>query len=200
MEARQRMNFGALDLSLTSLGMARYNPAHVEATELRTGLRGHRRLSYLIECTAEYMLHMDLVAIEGPAFNSRTAFQHDGAGLWWLIAHELYRGGVPYVVIPPAMLKKYATGSGNAPKPDVMLAAAKRFPSIEFTSEDAADALWLLAMVCERYGVPLAAMPKDRTALLTANSSRKGHTHEPAIRWPPIGGHHAASTPSVAGR
>jgi Holliday junction resolvasome RuvABC endonuclease subunit len=179
------MNFGALDLSLTSLGMARIDAQGIDATQLRTTKRGHARLSYLIEHVAKYVAHLDLVALEGPSFNSKNAYTHETDGLWWLIAHELHNMAVPYLQIPPATLKKFATGSGIAPKPDVLIAAVKRFPGVEFTSEDAADALWLLAMVCERYGCPLAEMPKDRVALLYATVTKKGKRHGlPVIDWP----------------
>jgi Holliday junction resolvasome RuvABC endonuclease subunit len=183
------LRFGGLDLSLTSLGAARLDDGGIAATQLRTNRKGHARLNWLIGGAADYVTGCDLVAIEGPSYNSRTQYQHETAGLWWLVAHELHRRAVPYISIPPATLKKFATGSGLAPKPDVLLAAAKRFPAVEFTSEDAADALWLLAMVCERYGCPLAEMPKDRVALLYATVSKKGKRYGlPVIDWPYLQG------------
>jgi Holliday junction resolvasome RuvABC endonuclease subunit len=173
------VKFGALDLSLTSLGAARLDE-QIETTQLRTTRKGHSRLNWLIGGAADYVTGCDLVAIEGPSYNSKNAYSHETAGLWWLVAHELHRRAVPYLSIPPAVLKKFATGNGNAPKLDVAIAAVKRFPAVELTSHDAADALWLLAMLCERYNCALAEMPRDRVALLYGNN-RKGR---PVIDWP----------------
>jgi Holliday junction resolvasome RuvABC endonuclease subunit len=60
----------------------------------------------------------------------------------WLFA---FRFSIPRDCCPVSTLKKFATGSGNAPKPVMMEAAKKLFPHIEMTFDDnAADALCLL--------------------------------------------------------
>jgi crossover junction endodeoxyribonuclease RuvC len=60
----------------------------------------------------------------------------------WLFC---FNYGIARDCCPVATLKKFATGSGNAPKPVMIEAAKKLFPQIEMTFDDnAADALCLL--------------------------------------------------------
>lgn len=50
--------------------------------------------------------------------------------------------GFQYTTVHSATLKKWATGKGNAKKPDMMAAATKR--GWTFSGDDEADALWIL--------------------------------------------------------
>ena len=93
---------------------------------------------------------------------------------------------VPYAIVTPATRMKWLTGKGNTPKDMCLAAAIKRFPMADVTGNDVADALTLAAMGCQYYGHPLVTMPADRTALLTAKRTSKGHAGEPVIDWPEI--------------
>jgi Holliday junction resolvasome RuvABC endonuclease subunit len=74
--------------------------------------------------------------------------------------------GVPYVTVPPATLKKYATGSGVATKTAMAIAALKRC-SREFANDNECDAFWLRAMGMDALGWKLADLPQNQREQLT---------------------------------
>lgn len=88
---------------------------------------------------------------------------------------ELIRLGVPYVLVTPASLKKWATGRGNADKVAMGVAALKRFGR-EFPNDNEADSFLLWAMALDALGHPLVSMPAANRAALDA------------VKWPQIGG------------
>src|SRR5580704_16095644 len=55
----------------------------------------------------------DLIVVEGPALHATGSYFHENAGLWWAVTHRIWKSGRPMAVIPPAVLKKWATGKGN---------------------------------------------------------------------------------------
>lgn len=142
-----------VDLSLSATGMSDGARTWLIRS---TGHRGdtlldrHERLAALA-CQVERDVRVsgaDLVVIEGPSLGvGRQSGTHDRAGLWWLVVHRLGVAGVPVVEVPPAALKKYATGKGNANKGAVIDATARRFPNVDTGADDnRCDALWLAAM------------------------------------------------------
>jgi len=184
-----------IDLSLTSTGiaLAYWGMPHVQgATGLETeGVDVHRvtstgragasldqradRLEKLAREITEHVCSADLVVIEGPSFGqARQGGQHDRSGLWWLIidrAREAY--GSQFVEVPPATRAKYATGKGNAPKDQVLAAVVKRYPDVDVTGNDVADALVLAAMGARHLGHPIeASLPQLHLDAMTK------------IRWP----------------
>lgn len=87
-------------------------------------------------------LDVDFAVIEMYAVGSHTAHQHTIAEFGGVIRAELFRRGVPYFEIAPTTLKKYATGSGRAGKPDVVAAAGDELQAV-IADHNAADARWL---------------------------------------------------------
>ncbi|MFI6814460.1 hypothetical protein ACIBG7_18760 [Nonomuraea sp. NPDC050328] len=154
-----------LDLSLTATGVA-------DATGTRTirsgDLRGCDRFSWIAnDILGDGTVQAaDLIVIEGPAYSRALgAGHHEAAGLWWHIAYRLTALGVPYVAIPPTTLKKYATGRGNATKPDMRVALIKR-AELDLRDDNQVDAWWLRAAGLDRLGSPLVELPKaQRDAL-----------------------------------
>jgi Holliday junction resolvasome RuvABC endonuclease subunit len=157
------MNAVGLDLSLTSTGVAH---ADGTASTLHTRETGVRRLWVLraairsIVCTAEGPV--DLVAVEGYSMGTARQSSHahglgELGGVIRLLLHDLE---IPYVDIPPASVKVFATGKGNANKNDMLLAAARRL-GYQGNSNDEADALWLRAMAMHRYGHHVVRVPVD---------------------------------------
>jgi Holliday junction resolvasome RuvABC endonuclease subunit len=157
-----------LDLSLTCTGVAGNGwtaplrpPAKLRGTDRLLWIRG--------EITERWVSGVDLVAIEGPSYGNqgqgRQAGHHERAGLWWIIRCALATRDIPVAVVPPATLKRYATGRGTADKASMVLAAARHFSWYEGT-EDEADALMLAAMAADHLGEPIAAMPAANRAAL----------------------------------
>lgn len=167
-----------VDPSLASTGIARVETQdrlHVTVSTIRTaGKRGDslpERHDRLVSITEEIEQHAlgntypdrqcaGLVVIEAPAYDSRTGHQHDRSGLWWLTVHRLRMLGIPVASVTTGGLKKYATGKGAAPKDTVLLAVARRFPHVETTNNNEADAVVLMAMGADWHGEPVIDMPK----------------------------------------
>lgn len=157
-----------LDLSLTSTGIALITADQPPTTRRLTPpakLRDHHRLNWLLDNIANTAGRTNLVVVEGPSYASTGRGQHERAGLWWLTTHHLWAAGIPTAIAPPAALKRYATGRGNAGKDDVLREVTRRFPTFG-GGNDEADALVLAAMGADHLGQPLTPMPAThRTAL-----------------------------------
>ncbi|WP_344250995.1 hypothetical protein, partial [Isoptericola hypogeus] len=82
-------------------------------------------------------------------------------GLWWLMVHRLLRNDYPVAVVAPPARAKYATGAGNAAKDKVLAAVVRRYPNVEVTGNDEADALVLAAMGARRLGHAIDDLPKN---------------------------------------
>lgn len=104
--------------------------------------RMHRQVAF----ATDHLTDADIVLIEAPSFSSKGSATRDLAGLWWLIVAELLRFPTPVGVVPPSVLKKWVTGSGNADKFRVGQHIAKRWPEVELRTDDEADALGLASM------------------------------------------------------
>jgi Holliday junction resolvasome RuvABC endonuclease subunit len=73
---------------------------------------------------------------------------------------------VPYIALPPATLKKWATGKGNAKKP-VMRAAWLEFSGHDNKDDNQVDAAWLRQAGLYLKGEPVA-LPEEQLAALAA--------------------------------
>lgn len=162
------MRIAAFDLSLTSTGAA-YGPGDHETTVLPTpGLTGAERLIAIRDAVLTVAGRADLVVIEGYAYG-RPEKAHALGELGGVVRVALHEAGRTVVVIPPATVKKYACGKGNAPKDQVFGAAIHR-AGREFATTDEADAWWLLQMASAHYGLPHVQMPAaNRVALDTVD-------------------------------
>lgn len=135
-----------LDLSLTATGYA-YNEEVVGV--FRSKAKGARRLAELQDAVRELAYEVDIVVLEGYSYAS-TNQGHQIGELGGVIRLALWRHRVPYVEVPPAKLKKFATGKGNADKDAVLAAAIRRF-GFEGDDNNAADAWILRAMGLAEY-------------------------------------------------
>lgn len=159
----------ALDLSLSATGGARFDPRE-EDVVLTHVIRGRgtdmTRLRSLREETCTFVGRADLVLIEAPAF-SRNGQGTRAAAEWaGVLKLALYEAAIPVLLVHDGHIKKYATGNGHADKDAMLVAALRRMPEVLVTTNDEADALWLLQMALCHYGLPHVSMPKTHTAVL----------------------------------
>lgn len=114
-----------LDLSLTSAGMCRMwdSTIYETATTGSSTLRGAQRLDHIITEVHNF-IHapgepIQMVAIEGYALKVPRAAggkAHDRAELGGLVKWWLYRHNIPFVIVVPTTLKRFATGNGDSDK------------------------------------------------------------------------------------
>lgn len=127
-----------LDLSLTATG---YADSDGDGGTFTTKTRGMERLATIRTFAVSFAVASDLVAIEGYSYGSKFSHSHALGELGGVIRLALWELGTDYVDVPPAVLKKWATGKGNANK-DAVLAAAIRHGYLG-DDNNGADAYWL---------------------------------------------------------
>ncbi len=76
-------------------------------------------------------------------------------------------GGIRYVLVTPAGLKKFATGSGVATKPDMRMEAFKR-TGVDIRDDNQADAWWLRQLGLQHLGECELGLPKKNLTALDA--------------------------------
>lgn len=148
-----------LDLSLTCTGVA----GDGWTDYIRTKLRGDERLAYLEDAVASFIRSADMVAMEGPSYGHGGQGGHeDLAGLRVLVRRYCHRHQIPYAVIPPASLKLYVAGRGNATKGEVRSAVADRYGvhTEGVGRYDQADAYGVLAAASDWLGQSLGPVPE----------------------------------------
>lgn len=148
----------SLDLSLTAPGYCDCEGCgtfHVPAK-----LRGVERLIDIRDQVKESAAGFcDLVVIEGYSYGSKGQAVINIGELGGVIRVALHELHLPVVEIPPACLKRYATGRGNASKDDVLQAGVMR-SGHTFVDNNACDAWWLWCMAMEHYCPGDAGVPK----------------------------------------
>lgn len=152
-----------LDLSLTATG---YALPDGQTGTFKGPWKGDWRLVAIKTAVGGHADSIDLAVLEGPVVRSSAAVSIGMVhGAVRMVLMEL---GIPYVVIPPATLKAYATGKGNADKTAMAIAALKR-AGREFADDNQTDAFWLWCAGLDWLGAPPVELPKSqRERLLKA--------------------------------
>lgn len=172
-----------LDLSLTGTGIAALDidtgtlatAVHASASPGIASLGAHvNRHRELVDGIVSQILSADpvLVVVEGLQFSVRekdSSLTRRGF-LWWAVVEELCRGGAPVVEVAPQLIKKLATGRGNASKSEVVAAYAVAWPDAARgpNIEDRADAAFAAALGAARLDVdilPFTLNVKQRKAV-----------------------------------
>jgi len=120
--------------------------------------------------TARGWLHDPRKAPRSPrglfvAVRGRQTGEHQRAGLWWYLVTTLDMQGHHIIEVPPATLKRYATGRGNATKADMRMAPYRR-TGIDQPDDNLVDAAWLRHLGLDLLGAPEVRMPEAHRAAL----------------------------------
>lgn len=159
----------ALDLSLAATGCAGV-PSVDEPVNLRTvssSFTGVERLCDLLDLVLAFVEFHDpvLTVIEDLPIGARNNAAGPLGMLHGAVRVALHRSGIGMAFVPPASLKKYATGRGNATKPDMRMALYQR-AGLDLRDDNQVDAWWLAAMAADAAGVPLVSVPAAQRAAL----------------------------------
>lgn len=166
-----------IDASLTSTGVAVTNtetrntktftvkssPASPETMTSRVA-----RMDFMADSVFDMVIQEfgvpDAVAIEGPAYAKNTGKVWDRAGLWWTYLRKaMIYPDVKLLEVTPTTRCKYATGKGNAGKDEVLLATSRTYPDVEFSNNDEADALIVMAIMSRLLGEPIeGTLPQNK--------------------------------------
>lgn len=159
------LTVAGIDLSITRTGIAKPDGTLVSVSP-PNALDGYRRHRHIAEQVAIHVAGADVIVLEGYAlgFGSRMPNTLVSlAEIGGVVRTMLTRRGHVLVVIPPAKLKLFAVGKGNATKPQMLEAAeiltADQAPELRPSNHDEADAYWLRRAGVSRYVlgvVPLA--------------------------------------------
>ena len=144
-----------VDLSLTSTGLALVGEG--SCLTMTFGTTGHnddtldQRHARITRLTRQILGQVNefcpqLVVLESPAFSRTGGHNHDRSGAWWRLVSALYTLHFPILEVKPNLRAKYATGRPGAGKQEVVIAVTRRYPTIEFRTDDEADALVLAAI------------------------------------------------------
>lgn len=164
----------ALDLSITATGVVTpwgYNPdgsmSDLQLSTITTKLAGDLRLSEIKGKVYKHVFEferVDWVIMEDlpptRAFSTAKLGMVHGA-----VRTMLIEQGVPYLAVPPSSVKRFATGKGTSPKPDLRMALYKR-TGLDVADDNQVDAAWLWLLGHELAGDRVLTMPKPNLSVL----------------------------------
>lgn len=153
-----------LDLSLAATGMAGPHPVALQTFTFP--YRGEMRLAAIRDTIANHgATTAELVVLEDLPVGLRNAAAGTLGMLHGVVRVALWEADVPVALVPPASLKKYATGRGNATKADMRVELLKR-TGLDLRDDNQVDAWWLRAMGLDRLGCPPVDLPATHRAAL----------------------------------
>lgn len=143
-----------LDLSITATGICASN-GETYTVGGKSSL-GDERLS-VIKIAVLDNLDADIYIIEDLPTHAH------GSGITGMV-HGVVRETLldnkkRYFLVPPATLKKYATGKGNANKTDMALNLYERF-KLKLKDDNQVDAYWLRLMGLDYFGIEEFYLPQ----------------------------------------
>lgn len=151
-----------LDLSLTATGICMPDGA---AHTIKTNAKdGDSRLLQIRHALAHaFAPGADLAVVEDLPKHAMAA---GITGMVHGVARaELIDAGIPYALVVPSTLKKYATGVGSGDKVPMAIAALKR-AGREFADDNQCDAWWLRVAGLDYLGQPEFDLPAAQRASL----------------------------------
>lgn len=149
------MAFLGIDQSLNATGVCRLSEIGAVvamATVDPNGVKDGERLILIKRAVASMATEVEFAALEGYSYDSvgRVFELGEIGGVIKVLLHE---SGIKYVVVPPVLLKKFATGKASASKEDMMTACASR--GVTYVDDNQADAFFL-ACIARAYSRDVA--------------------------------------------
>jgi Holliday junction resolvasome RuvABC endonuclease subunit len=159
------MRIMGLDLSINGTGVCL--PDGSTYTIRCNTSQGDHRLTIIRDRVRRDLAGVDLVVLEDLPAKLQAAASKALGLVQGTVRITLLDAGVPYAVISPSTLKKFATGRGNCDKAAMILAAYKR-SGIEFRDDNQADAYWLHIAGLDRYAEvpPFGGLPAPQRRAL----------------------------------
>lgn len=156
----QRPAVVGLDLSLAATGVAR--PGGLLDT-IKPSAEGDARLVEIVDSISVEVMTiagvLGLVVLEDLPFGHNHAAGRLGM-LHGAVRVAFRRHDVRYITVPPATLKVFATGRGNATKADLRMALYRRL-DVDERDDNRVDAAWLRLLGLQVLGHPEVQLPKD---------------------------------------
>jgi len=176
--ARLAMGYLGIDQSLRATGICRLaddGRAVATATVGTTGLTDGPRLLFIQRAIAAQLDGVTFAALEGYSYHSiNQPFKLGEIG--GVVKVLLCERAIPYVVVPPILVKMYATGRATAKKRDMLKAAS--LDGFTTRDDNQADAFFL-AQIARAYALDNAT---HRCQLDVIHTLR--HPTPPAARAP----------------
>lgn len=163
-----------LDLSLTATGVATADGQTVLKAAGTVSTDRANRLTHTLELRRQFTKLVeshDLIVVEDLPLSVRHGGVDGGRvqNLFEMVTYDAAGSGHSYAGrvawITPATLKKFATGRGNAGKPQVLAEAIRRLGYLGHDDNEA-DAMWLRHAGLHHLGETDIALPKGQTAAL----------------------------------
>lgn len=123
----------------------------------------------------------DLIVIEYPVTGKYAGHLIDRAGLWWRIVGSCLLWDIELISMVPQEAKKFLTGSGAAPKGEMVRCAGKLWPqwtpSTVANVEDEADAV-AMGTFGVALALPIAEWPYTQTQYRTELVKKLAYQHD----------------------
>ena len=115
-----------------------------------------RRLIAIRDFVLDHAAGADLTVVED--YVTRSPAASSLALIHGVVRVALVEAGRPFTLVPPATLKKYAAGKGNATKADMRVALYKR-TGLDWDDDNLVDAWWLRAAGWQILDRPVVDVP-----------------------------------------
>lgn len=137
-----------IDIGTANLGIVTIGPGEVVgADHYKPQGVGAERLVHVVHYFEQLVeMGVELACVEGYSFGSKNQ-AHQMGEVGGIIRVVLTTNEVPFVIVPPALVKKFAADSGNAKKDQMRLAVYKRW-GVEFSTEHETDG-FVLAKIAQ---------------------------------------------------
>lgn len=141
------MRFVGIDLSTkTGLVILDESGQVQTAKEITSKIKTDpERMIDLTEQIIDHLQDDDVIAIEGFSYGSRGRGVSFQFGYGYAVRIALYMEGIPFLIVTPSQVKKYATGKGNSSKDNMILPIFKKW-GFEHDSDNVRDA-YVLAQI-----------------------------------------------------